>query len=58
MEICGLQVNIEQVQGLLYKVARIFRFWNYIPLGKGGGLSLWVSGPPRGGRSIVPPWTP
>jgi hypothetical protein len=57
LEICGLRVNIEQVQGLLYKVARIFGFWNYFPMGK-GGLGKWVSGPRRGGRSMVPPWTP
>jgi hypothetical protein len=58
LETCGLQVNIKQVQGLLCKVARIFGFWNYFPMGKGGGLGPWVGGPRRGGRSMVPPWTP
>jgi hypothetical protein len=58
MEICGPRVNIEQVQVLLCKVARIFRFWNYFPMGKGGGLSPWVGGPRKGGRSMVPLWTP
>jgi hypothetical protein len=57
-EIYGLQVNIELVQGLLCKVARIFGFWNYFPMGKGGGLGPWVGGPRRGGWSTVPPWTP
>jgi hypothetical protein len=55
MEICGLWVNIEQVEGLLCKVARIFGFWNYFPKGKGGGLGPWVSGPHRGGQFTVPP---
>jgi hypothetical protein len=57
-EICGLQVNIEQVQGVLWKVARIFRFWNYFSMGKGGGLGPQVGGLRKGGPSTVPPWTP
>jgi hypothetical protein len=34
LEICGLGVNFEQVQGLLCKVASFFGFWNYFPMGK------------------------
>jgi hypothetical protein len=45
LEICGLQVNFEQVQGLLCEVARIFGFWNHFPMVKGGG--------PRG---VPNPW--
>jgi hypothetical protein len=48
MEICGLWVNIEQVQGLRRKVGRIFGFWNYFPMVKGGGLGPWVGGQRRG----------
>jgi hypothetical protein len=58
LEICGLRVDIKQLQGLLCKVARIFGFWNYFPMGKGGELGPWVSGPRKGGRSTVPLWTP
>jgi hypothetical protein len=52
LEIYGLRVNIEQVQGLLCKVARIFGFLNYFPMGKGGGLGPWLGGP----RRVAGPW--